>query len=150
MFTFGVGGFDVANQSFLLFVASIANTLNFFKFVKVDDNIEWHHVYTLDITYPLYGGNFISNNLIVVLSQKGVELATVGDQPELMAPIDFGKFGYVDYFNSEENLNIDKNILFRNILRSRWIENMFCCIEGKRLIIGTIESWQSYLNILTN
>lgn len=27
---------------------------------------------------------------------------------------------------------------------------MFCCLEGKRLVLGTIESWQSYLNILTN
>jgi hypothetical protein len=47
-------------------------------------------------------------------------------------------------------MRIDKKNVYRNMLKSRWPENMFGCIEGKRFIMGTIESWQSYLNLLTN
>jgi hypothetical protein len=47
-------------------------------------------------------------------------------------------------------MKIDKKNIHRNMLKSRWAENMFGCIEGKRFILGTVESWQSYLNLLTN
>jgi hypothetical protein len=43
-------------------------------------------------------------------------------------------------------MKIDKKNIHRNMLKSRWAENMFGCIEGKRFILGTVESWQSYLN----
>lgn len=150
VFTLGVGGFDVSNHTYLLLAVSVGSTLNYFKYVRVDDQTEWHHVFTMEMSSFVYSGSFISNNLLIFLTEKGVELGNVGEQTQLVTPIDFEKFGYIDFFNSEENMNINKKIVYRNALKSRWAENIFACIEGKRLILGTIESWQSYLNIYTN
>ena len=150
-FTFGLGGFDVSNHTYLLLAVSYGHTMNYFKYVRVDDCVEWHHVFTFQTERVILNGNFTSNNILTYLSEEGIELGTVGEQPHLVCKIDFARFNYIDYFNTEEQLGLDKRaVVYRNMLKSRWQENMFCCMEGKRLLLGTIESWQSYLSLLTN
>lgn len=46
MIKFGVGGFESSNQTHLFLVVSLENVINYFRFVRVDDLYEWHHVYT--------------------------------------------------------------------------------------------------------
>lgn len=121
VFTFGLGGFDVSNHTYLLLAVSYGTTMNYFKYVRVDDFVEWHHVFTFETVRPLLCGNFTSNNILTYLSESGVELGVVGEQPELICPIDFARFSYIDYFNTEEGLGIDKRaIVYRNMLKSRW------------------------------
>ena len=74
----------------------------------------------------------------------------MAEQYELIAKIDYEKFSYIDYFNTEESAGIDKQIVYRNMMRSLWNESIFSCVEGKRLILGTVDTWQGYLNNCTN
>lgn len=65
---FGIGGFESSNQTHLFLVVSHEAVINYFRFVRVDDCYEWHHVYTTSTMSPILHGSFLSNNLMVLLT----------------------------------------------------------------------------------
>jgi hypothetical protein len=65
--------------------------------------------------------------------------------------IQYEKFGYIDFFNEEEGFDFDKRLLYPNIMRACTDGNGNCiwaCLEGKRLLFGTVLSWKNYLNTM--
>ena len=144
---FGVGGFDTSNQTHMFLVVSFGGTINYIKFVRVDDISEWHHVFTTHTEQDIFYGTFLSNNLMVLLTDRGVEMAAVGDPPQLATKIDLSNFNYIDFFNSEENTNINRQLTYKHIMRGEWKLNYFCCLEGKRIVLGNIQNWKSYLQV---
>lgn len=134
----------------MFLVVSHGSTINYIRFVRIDDTYEWHHVYTTNTDCTILYGTFLSNNLMVLLSERGIELTAVGETPEVVTKIEFSNFNYIDFFNSEENTKINRQQVYKNILRGCWKLNFFCCLEGKRIVIGNIENWKSYLQVYQN
>ena len=100
----------------------------------------------------IYTGKFISNNLLIYLTQEGVEISNVNGQILTISKVTFQKFSYLDFFNEEEGFNFDKRLLYNNILKTDKYDNedcSWCCLEGKRIISGRIYNWKNYLEMMT-
>lgn len=69
VFTFGLGGFDASNHTYLLLAVSYGQSMNYFKYVRVDDCVEWHHVFNFQMERVALSGNFTSNNILTYLTE---------------------------------------------------------------------------------
>ena len=52
----------------MFLVVSSEKTINYIRFVRIDDSYEWHHVFSTQTDYNIISGSFLSNNLLVLLS----------------------------------------------------------------------------------
>ena len=120
------------------------NVVQFYRQLAVENTIEYIKVSEINHVSGILTGKFLSNNLLLFLTQEGVELSNINDKLLPLQKINFDKFSYIDFFNEEEGFNFDKRLLYRNIIKIGVYENGDCmwgCLEGKRLAIGKVYSW---------
>lgn len=76
----------------------------FYRVVQIEDNFEVVKVIHTTEEHPLLFGKFISNSLLVVGNQQGLQLATIGHRPSPLLPLNLDKFSYIDFFIEEEGM----------------------------------------------
>jgi hypothetical protein len=148
----GEGGFMNANATHHVLVNGTGRHVTFYRILAVEDSYEVVKVSEVLAEEPLLSGRFVSNNILLLQDHHNLYLANVGDQPHPLQPLETYKFSYLDFFIDEEGLEVDKKLLLSSLVDllgdNQQGDQKFVALEGKRLTIGNIYSWESILEKL--
>lgn len=130
----GEGGFTHSNQAHIVLVVSFGSQIHYYRQIQVENSLEYLKISEKNHNCKIYAGQFVSNNLLIYLTENGVEISNVNAEMHTISKLALEKFSYLDFFNEEEGFNFDKRLLYNNILKTDKMQDGdcgWCCLEEK-------------------